>query len=639
MPLRSLPIRPVLETSTQDLVREFFVPALSESISYDRGVGYFTSAWLRLTATGLMGLARKGGRARIVASPILQPDDWAALREGEEARVQPILYAALKRTLDELAADLVSDTLTALAWMVADGMLEFRIAIPAGELDGDFHDKFGIFRDEAGDAVAFHGSSNDSAQAFRNYESLDVFYSWADERDAERVTRHEGRFVRLWGNGDVNVRVYPLPEVVRRNLVEFAERMPCPYRNEASAPAAPEDMWHHQREALAAFLRARHGVLEMATGTGKTRTALTIMSELRERALVRSVIVTANGTDLLYQWYRQVRGRGFAVYRDYETHREALAYANHPDGALLLASREKFVGVLPRLPARIGPHTLLVCDEVHGMGAPATVAALSGRLEGFGFRLGLSATPEREYDGAGNSFIADEIGPIIYRFGLSEAIERGILCEFDYVPLPYEFSDDDRVAVRRAIARHHARAKAGNPAPAEALFQEIARVRKLSRNKLPVFGEYLDGHPELMDRCLVFVETMEYGLEVQDILMGTGRAFHTYYGTDDRDNLVRFAKGEIDCLVTCHRISEGIDVRSVNSVVLFSSARARLETIQRLGRCLRTDPARPEKRAMVVDFVRTDEENDDPDTDPTADHARLEWLLELSQARRATGVG
>lgn len=635
MPLRELPIRPVLETSTRDLVQEFFVPALHESVNYDRGVGYFTSSWLTLAADGLVGLASNRGRARIVASPILSAEDWAALREGEDARVEPALYAALKRTLDELAADLVGDTLAALAWMIADEFLEFRIAVPTAGLDGDFHDKFGIFRDAAGDAVAFHGSSNDSAQAFRNYESIDVFYAWADERDAERVVRHQARFERLWTNGDANVRVFALPEAIRRNLVEFTSSMPRPYPAPGSRVNGPsmEDRWRHQREAVAAFLEHRHGVLEMATGTGKTRTALTIIEELRERGLIRSVIVTAHGTDLLDQWYRQLRGGVFPVYRAYENHREALSYANHPDEALLLASREKLPEVLPRLSPRTAPETLLVCDEVHGMGAPASVSALSDRLSPFGFRLGLSATPEREYDAAGNAFITREIGPVIYEFGLREAIERGILCGFDYVPIEYSFTEDDRAAVQRAIARYHARAKAGNPVPIESLYQEIGRVRKLSPGKLPPFRTFLRAHPELVHRCLIFVETMEYGLEVQQILMEARGRFHTYYGNDERENLVRFAKGDLDCLVTCHRISEGIDVRSVNNVVLFSSSRARLETIQRLGRCLRIDPANPEKRATVVDFIRVDDKSDDPDSEPGVDRERRNWLADLSTAR------
>jgi hypothetical protein len=172
MPLRELPARPVLETSTDALIRDFYVPALTSASRYDRGVGYFTSAWLRLAASGLVGLARNGGSARFIVSPKLDPDDWAALRQGSDAQVEPALREALQRTLEQLEADLEADTLGAFAWMVADGLLEFRIAVPAGDLDGDFHDKFGIFRDAHGNAVAFHGSANDSERAFRNYESL-----------------------------------------------------------------------------------------------------------------------------------------------------------------------------------------------------------------------------------------------------------------------------------------------------------------------------------------------------------------------------------------------------------------------------------------------------------------------------------
>jgi superfamily II DNA or RNA helicase len=619
------------------LVRAFYIPALAQSTEYDRGVGYFTSAWLRLTASGLSGLAANGGSARIIASPKLDPEDWAALRQGIDAREDVRLRAALERTLDELEHGLETDTLAALAWMIADGLLDFRIAIPAGELDGDFHDKFGIFRDQDGDAVAFHGSANDSERAFRNYESLDVFYSWADERDAARVGLHQARFDRMWDNADPNLRVFPLPEAIRRNLVEFTSRSDRPYPRPTPAPPAANARWRHQRLALAIFLEQRHGILEMATGTGKTRTALMILDELYARGLIATAVITAYGTDLLDQWYRQLVDRSpFPVYRAYGSHRGLLAYANNPRGGLLLASRQLLPNVLPRLSGDITAEGLLVCDEIHGLGSPALVAALAGQLQRFQYRLGLSATPEREYDAEGNAFLEREIGPVIFRFGLKEAIERAILCEFDYIPLAYEFSDEDRAAVQRAIARYHARVKQGEAISPEALYQEIARVRKLSTEKLTPFRAYVREHREILERCLIFVETAEYGLHVQEILMEHSVDFHTYYGEDERVNLTRFARGELECLITCHRISEGIDIQSVNHVVLFASARARLETIQRLGRCLRTDPQNPEKRAGVVDFIRVDDVDDvDPLTDPTTDLERMQWLSELAATRRA----
>ena len=216
---------------------------------------------------------------------------------------------------------------------------------------------------------------------------------------------------------------------------------------------------------------------------------------------------------------------------------------------------------------------------------------------------------------------------------LQDAIRRGILCEFDYVPLEYQFSDEDRADVRKAFARYHAKIAAGEPISSEVLYQELARVRKLSKQKLPVFRNYLDLHPEVLKRTIIFVETAEYGMLVQQIVLPVSGEYHTYYSGDDRDNLLKFARKDLDCLITCHRISEGIDVQSTNNIVLFAASRARLETIQRMGRCLRIDKANPQKKAVVVDFIRTDEDEEEKDI-PSADDERRRWLTTLAQVRR-----
>ena len=100
---------------------------------------------------------------------------------------------------------------------------------------------------------------------------------------------------------------------------------------------------------------------------------------------------------------------------------------------------------------------------------------------------------------------------------------------------------------------------------------------------------------------------------------------------------VQFASGGLQCLLTCHRISEGIDIQSVNNIILFASARARLETVQRLGRCLRIDPSNPDKRATVVDFIQPSPgDADDPTGELTADEDRAQWFQELALLRHDT---
>ena len=164
----------------------------------------------------------------------------------------------------------------------------------------------------------------------------------------------------------------------------------------------------------------------------------------------------------------------------------------------------------------------------------------------------------------------------------------------------------------------------------EDVWIEIARVYKTSRAKLPIFQEFVAQHPGLLERCVIFVETQEYGRDVLDIVHEHHADFHTYFTGEESETLKRFARRDLECLVTCHRVSEGINIQSLNSVILFSSARARLETIQRIGRCLRTDPNNPNKIANIVDFIR---ESDEDDEEFNADEERREWLSELSKVR------
>ncbi len=177
--LPGLNLPKTLDTSTSDIIQTFFTPALSIAKQYDRGVGYFSSGWLRITAKGMLKFAANGGQARWVTSPVLNEADWEALQMGDAARYDPILRAALTRNIDELAQMLETETLSALAWMIADEILTFKLALPHNKLQGgEFHDKFGIFTDAEGHQISFNGSYNESVQGTRNYESIKIFPSW-----------------------------------------------------------------------------------------------------------------------------------------------------------------------------------------------------------------------------------------------------------------------------------------------------------------------------------------------------------------------------------------------------------------------------------------------------------------------------
>ncbi len=640
--LRTVVFPESLDTSRDNIVEALYVPGLSNSVRYDRGVGYFTSGWMTQVAEGLVPFASSGGKMRLITSPYLSSSDWSAVKQGHDARENPELKKALNSAIDDLAAAAIQTPLDVLSWMIADELLDIKIAIPTSRLNGDFHPKLGVFTDSQGDFVAFHGSQNETERGFRNFETLHVHLGWTKDRDAAHAAHIRDVFERLWGEHDPNVRCYKLPSAIRKRLIKFTDKSRRPYSPRAERePTADELKWRHQDDACAEFLKHKAGVLAMATGTGKTRTALKIEAELRRRELSSTTIVAAYGNDLLDQWYFELLKRGASrfIYREYDTHYESQEFRLGGQPSVILINRRKLAELIPRLPASKIDSTLLICDEVHGFGEQGLVQSLAGLLQKFPYRLGLSATPSREYDQEGNEFIEAEIGPVIFRFEIHEAIERGILCEFDYHPIEFVYSDDDKAAQQAAWSRHAAREKEGYTDRTQ-LYMDLAKVKKLSKEKIPLFEDYVGMNPEILGRCIIFVEEAKYGALLQDLLMRERVNFHTYYGDDDRRNLKRFTKGELDCLIACKRISEGIDIQSIRNIVLFATAKAPIETIQRVGRCLRIDPKNPGKRATVVDFIKVGGgETGEPRSPILTDAHRRDWFERLAATRLQPSEG
>lgn len=624
-------VKVCLDTSEDNLIDELYTPCLKWAERFDRGVGYFTTGWLTYNVAGLSDFASRGGKMRLITSPILSTEDTDAIigAENQDGSAFLRLEAALLENVEILKQEMEADIINTFSWMLYDGIIDMRFAIPCEKLEeGDFHDKFGIFY-KGNDALSFSGSINDSKHGFQNYESIKVFKTWAGTQ--EYVDADTARFEKIWNRKDRNLKMFTIPQAVKNKIFEL--RSPDrPY----SLPAG-SSKWVHQDIAVKTFLEKEHGILAMATGTGKTVTAMKIINKLFDSGEIRRVVITMYGNDLLDQWAIQIREnyKNKQINYHYASQKMMKDFVMHPDDSILILSRDarnlsKLLDLFDRLPGDYRNDTLFVFDEVHGAGSNTFVENLSGRLSPYRYRLGLSATPEREYDEAGNDFLLNEIGEVIFEFTLQDAIQKGILCEFNYIPLPYVLSDEEKLKKRKIIVAFNAKKESGEPVDEKDMFTQLALVNKTAVNKLEEFESLISQRPELLQKCIIFVQTMEYGAKLQEILVRYSDKYHTYYADDEKINLENFAAGKIDCLLTCKKVSEGIDISSVTNIILFSSDRSRLVTTQRIGRALRLDKNNPEKKATVVDFVIEDSE----ENDNNADADRAEWLTELSQTRR-----
>ena len=624
-------VKVCLDTSEDNLINELYTPCLKWAERFDRGVGYFTTGWLTYNVAGLSDFASRGGKMRLITSPILSTQDTDAIigTEIQDGSAFLRLEAALLDNVETLKQEMESDILNAFSWMLYDGIIDMRFAIPCQKLEeGNFHDKFGIFY-KGNDALSFSGSINDSKHGFQNYESVKVFKTWAGTQ--EYVDADASRFEKIWNRKDRNLKMFTIPQAVKDKIFEL-RTSDRPY----SLPAG-SSKWIHQDMAVKTFLEKEHGILAMATGTGKTITAMKIINKLFDSGDIRRVIITMYGNDLLDQWAIQIREnyKNKQINYHYAAQKMMKDFVMHPDDSILILSRDsknlsRLLELFDRLPGDYRNDTLFVFDEVHGAGSNTFVENLSGRLSPYRYRLGLSATPEREYDDAGNDFLLNEIGEVIFEFTLQDAIQKGILCEFNYIPLPYVLTEEEKLKKRKIIAAFNAKKESGEPVDEKDMFTQLALVNKTAVNKLEEFEGLISQRPDLLTKCIIFVQTMEYGEKLQKILVRYSDKYHTYYADDEKINLENFAAGKIDCLLTCKKVSEGIDISSVTNIILFSSDRSKLVTTQRIGRALRLDKNNPEKKATVVDFVIEDSE----ENDNNADAARAEWLTKLSKTRR-----
>lgn len=608
-----LDIPRVIDTSNTDFLDEFYIPLLSRSVEYKRGVGYFTSNWVQSAARGLAKLAENGGTAKWLTSPQLSEEDWQAIVEGSQAKRDEHLRQALQRSIDDLRNDLEQDTREAIAWMIADGFLEIRLAVPQNSLSGDFHDKFGIFYDKENNRAAFHGSKNDSEQALRNYEAYTIDCDWLSERDHEGVDYHERRFDELWENRNNNVAVYTIPESIENDLEDLREYDNPPYSPE------PDDsgitLRDYQSEAVKSwFQNGCRGLFEMATGTGKTFTALAALEEYLEEEDDQVITVIAVPvTHLASQWAEEMDIFGLdsprmifgSVNPDWQSDLSKLVsnidIGVRDQGFVITTHKTLSHPYFREKLNSANCKTVLIGDEVHRLGSEDQ---RNGLLASYDARIGLSATPERYYDEEGTTYLLERFNGVVFRYTLGDAIPE-YLTPYDYHPVIVEMTQEE-LEEYKELTKQVAATSASDDADdeiVEHLAMKRSQLVKSAENKYDALRDVLDDIEEV-DHFLAYTNPQQID-RVQEILNEYGIIQHKFtYQEDDEERqrlLELFDSGDYDALVAMRCLDEGVDVPSTRQAILISNSGNPMQFVQRRGRLLRQYPGKD--KADIYDVI------------------------------------
>lgn len=645
MSLRDIQIDSEYRTLSCDMANDFYIPMLGEAILYKRAVGFFSSSALAAISAGIYELYENGGKIQLIASPRLSPEDIEAINDGYQQR-EEIIKGALKRQLEDCTDFCQQNRLNLLATLIAKGILDIRIAVTIGEKGiGMYHEKMGLIEDIEGNIVAFSGSMNETDTALHdNYEAIDVFCSWIST-DNKRVERKNQAFTKMWDGLDENICVMKFPELEKEFIEKYQmgdidakslkESWAAYHGKPTFGLVKPEwlNLYDYQQEAIKNWQADDYcGIFDMATGTGKTLTALGAVAELCKNVKRLAVIIVCPYQHLVEQWVEDIRAFGAnpiigysgSSYTNYKKElKNRIFNFNYKitDFFCFITTNASFMSkAINEEIRKLTQDTILVVDEAHNFGAKNLQNNLQ---QNFTYRLALSATLERQGDEDGTTVLKNFFGNKCIEYGLERAIAEKKLTPYYYYPVIVYLTDaeldkyqlytskiiqnivkrKDKTIVTnlaKEFMLKRARLVAGASEKIEKL-REMANDFKNEKNMLIYCGATnVQGHDNCSDDDIRQIDYISRMLNF-DFGMRTAQFTSREDSKERKRRLEEFQNGEIQALIAIKCLDEGVNVPAIKTAYILASTTNPKEYIQRRGRVLRLYPGK--EAAYIYDFI------------------------------------
>ena len=706
----------------------FFSEALCNATLFDIKLGFFSSSAINILSDGFATFLYNGGRMRMVINDVLSINDQQAIIAGESDVAIPYFdlqnLSEVKQTLSERDQHFFE----CLSWLIKNDRLEIKIVVPK-EGEGIAHSKCGVFSDGL-NRVAFDGSCNFSRTALiENLESLTAFCDWDGLGDVCKIDDIAEDFERTFSGNDESVIYLKADEVkagiianfkhkdinelmrdeqnlISRRLVDNLPKSIQTVLNKArkkvtsiiqritedsvedlnsEEPRFPfDEPRDYQKEAYENWKVKQKGLFAMATGTGKTLTSLNCLLKIYNKFHFYKAIILVPTITLVEQWEEECKKFHFKYITKVSSKnpkwkseldsiktKESIKMDGDEPSFIIIATyasfaRENTFRELVDFSRNTTRQILLIADEAHNMGAGRILDRLAGVK--FARRIGLSATPERQFDNSGNQAIMNFFGcenGYTYEFSMQEAIDKGYLCRYRYYPHIVHLNDNEmseymrismqlakffnqekesfpkgddilmRLLLKRKRIIHKAKEK-------ELIFQQIIQDRYTEKGNLIYTLVYVPEGAKPDDDTADMFDTLEsvkeddysdnlidtYTKIVQDV-SATTTVKKFISGIKERNDILeKYAKGEIEVLTSMKCLDEGVDVPRSEMAIFCASTGNPRQFIQRRGRILRKHPDK--HMAIIHDLVVA------PQVNSAQENYSMERSLLMGELRRVS---
>lgn len=675
-------------TSSEAEPIQFYIDGLCNSIKLDLLLGYFSSAAINVLSLGFATFLYKGGNVRMIVNNILSQEDRDAIKSGIDGNIDNITFdlsdiGKLKNTLDEYGKHFFE----CLSWLISNKKIQIKIIKPKSG-KGIAHYKSGSFYDGV-NTVAFKASCNFTAFGLlENLEELDAFLSWENSRSSKMINRQYNDFEDIFsgkseivdyldvenvliaiknefGNSSINELVIKEKELVQRkskvlenrgvkksfqkainNIDEIVRKPKFPF------PSGPRQ---YQMDAYNNWVgNGFQGIFAMATGTGKTITSLNCLLQetYKDPNNIFHALILVPTITLVNQWEEEARRFNYQdiikVASKYQWESELATTISTskriPLSFIVIATYASFVKTrFYKYIKEFPSDTILIADEAHNIGSSSVLEKLPGIS--FNKRIGLSATPKRNYDLEGSiameKFFNDN-EPYTYTFSMERAIEEGILCKYYYYPHIVSLTSEELLSyidISKKLAKFFSSKSDnfdGNDIVQKLLLKRKRIIHK-AVNKQPITIRILKKRFEEkgnLKYSFIYVpegsiteidedgfsddETIkiinQYTREIGKI-SNTIKVNQFISGMADRDEILdQFRDGKIDVIASMKCLDEGVDIPRAEFAIFCSSTGNPRQFIQRRGRILRTHPQKDiayiHDLVVIPDLMKSDKNSE-----------------------------